>query len=216
MNEQTFETNPEEPELSSAEGEKDVPETDSSSPDSGEEINLENLSKITGREFKNVEDFQKHYKELSSFVGKNPKELEEKAKKYDEEIAKSKTELKKATTDGSSNEDIRELRSKIEEMELLKDNPEASKILSTIKAVATSKNVSMKEAYEQDLKSLLESNIEAERLKNEERNSSVETKSRISSADSTKINQLVADIRKNDSGAAKEELVREYLKQRNV
>jgi hypothetical protein len=215
MEEQTFKSDSEELELGSAEGVKDVQDgLDNSSAREGktqEELSLEELSKLTGREFKDKEDFQKHYKELSSFVGKNPRELEEKARAYDQRIAETKQTLSTAKSDGASNDEIRSLRLKIEEMELLKDNPEASKILPTIKSLADSRGVSLKEAFEGDLKDMFLSKLEAEKQKQEEQNVSIESKSRISSSKASKLNSLASQVKTSDSDEVKEALVREFF-----
>lgn len=211
MDEQTLNTNSEELELGSAEGEQDVPNTADSN---GSEMDLmKEISQVTGREFKDLDDFQKHYKELSSFVGKNPKELEEKAKLYDEQIGKAKNNLEKAETSGSSSEEISVLRNRIEEMELLKDAPEASRILGTIRNVASAKKVSLKEAYDSELKDLLTTKLAAEKREQEERNPSVESKPGVSSSKANKIASLTDAVRKTDSSEAKEALVREFLQE---
>ncbi len=204
MEEQTF--NNTDPETG---GEKDV-QDDLDKSDSQEEV-LKKLSEITGREFKDEEDFKKHYKELSSFVGKNPKQLEEKAKLYDEQISNSKNRFDEAQTSGAPVAEIQSLKNKIEEMELLREYPEASKILNTIRSVASSQQVSLKEAFESDLKDLFQSKLEAERRDEEERNSSVESKSRISSSKASKLASLADQVKATDTDEAKEALVKEFL-----
>jgi len=204
MEEQTF--NYTDPETG---GEKDV-QDDLDQSDSQETV-LQKLSEITGREFKDEEDFKKHYKELSSFVGKNPKQLEEKAKLYDEQISNSKDKLEGAQTGGASSAEIQSLKNKIEEMELLREYPDAYKILNTIRSVASSQQVSLKEAFESDLKDLFQSKLEAERRDEEERNSSVDSKSRISSSKASKLASLAEQVKATDTDEAKEALVREFL-----
>ena len=204
MEEQTF--NYTDPETG---GEKDV-QDDLDQSDSQETV-LQKLSEITGREFKDEEDFKKHYKELSSFVGKNPKQLEEKAKLYDEQISNSKDKLEGAQTGGASSEEIQSLKNKIEEMELLREYPDAYKILNTIRSVASSQQVSLKGAFESDLKDLFQSKLEAERRDEEERNSSVDSKSRISSSKASKLASLAEQVKATDTDEAKEALVREFL-----
>jgi hypothetical protein len=201
MEEQTLQTD-----STYVEGEKDVQD----GLDESQESVLTKLSEITGREFKDEEDFKKHYKELSSFVGKNPKELEEKARLYDD-LKESKQKLEAAETGGSSSQEINLLREKIEEMELLQDNPDTSKILGTIKSVAKAEGLSLKDAYNSKLKDLFQSKLDAERREQEERNSSVESKSRISSSKATKIASLADQVKATDSDEAKEALVREFL-----
>jgi hypothetical protein len=217
MKEQTLKTDPEEQDVGSPEGEEDVQDnldTDPSEETSDDGLDLKKLSEITGREFKDEEDFKKHYKELASFVGKNPKELAEKAKAYDEEKGKTEKKLEQAQKDGSSNEEIQVLKDKVEEMELLKDSPEASKILNTIRSVSKSRGVSLKEAYESDLKDLLLSKLDAEKRSQEEQNSSVESKARISSSKAKRLGSLVEEIKTSNSDEAKEALVKEFLSEK--
>jgi hypothetical protein len=96
-------------------------------------------------------------------------------------------------------------------MELLQDNPDTSKILGTIKSVAKAEGLSLKDAYNSKLKDLFQSKLDAERREQEERNSSVESKSRISSSKATKIASLADQVKATDSDEAKEALVREFL-----
>ena len=57
-------------------------ETDSDGED-GSNIDpvVDKLKEITGREFKDVDDFTKHYKNLSSYVGKKVEQKEVKTEK---------------------------------------------------------------------------------------------------------------------------------------
>jgi hypothetical protein len=93
----------------------------------------------------------------------------------------------------------------------LQDNPDTSKILGTIKSVAKAEGLSLKDAYNSKLKDLFQSKLDAERREQEERNSSVESKSRISSSKATKIASLADQVKATDSDEAKEALVREFL-----
>lgn len=206
MEEQTFNTDPEGQNVSPAEGDENVQKSLNIS-----ESVINKLSEITGRKFKDEDDFQRHYKELSSFVGENPKELKEKARLYDEQINSSKTKLKEIQKSGSSNEEITKLKNKIEEMELLKDYPDASKILDTIRAVAKSKETDLKSAFESDLQELLKSKLDVERRQEEERNSSVESKNRISSTKSSKLASLAEEYKRSPSDVLEQEIVKEFL-----
>ena len=99
-------------------------ESDTSSED-GESNSDDFLSKakeITGREFKDEEDFKKHYKNLSSFVGK---------KVAQKEVPK---ETKVAPSD------------RVSELEFKVDHPELKEHFDVIKMVAKEKGISYNDA----------------------------------------------------------------------
>lgn len=108
-------------------------ETDTSDED-GENQNSDFLSKakeITGREFKDEEDFKKHYKNLSSFVGK-------------------KVEAKVVKPVKAENDRVAELEFKV-------DHPELKEHFDVIKMVARERGKSYSEVVSDPLvKELLE------------------------------------------------------------
>ena len=83
---------------------------------------LSKAKEITGREFKDEEDFKKHYKNLSSFVGK---------KVAQKEVPK---ETKVAPSD------------RVSELEFKVDHPELKEHLDVIKMVAKEKGISYNDA----------------------------------------------------------------------
>lgn len=91
-------------------------ETSNSTPDL-----LSELKKITGREFKDEADFEKHYKNLSSFVGK-----------------------KTAPTPKASTDRVAELEFKV-------DHPEFKEHFDIIKMVAKEKGLSYNDAISDNL-----------------------------------------------------------------
>lgn len=202
-------------ELESAEGDKDVSEADKleEKADTSEEgaKTLEYFKKLTGRDFKSAEDFEKHYKELSTFVGQNPKELKEKAEAFDKLIEDANKTVKEAEKEGDVTPEISQLKTKVSEMELERHYPEATKHLGILQPLAENLGITLKEAYENHLKDLVTSKIEADKTKEQEKSISVESKGRISSDKSAKISQLVEDVSKTDSEKSKQDLVREYL-----
>ena len=99
-------------------------ESDTSSED-GESNSDDFLSKakeITGREFKDEEDFKKHYKNLSSFVGKKV----------------AQKEVPKETKVDSSD--------RVSELEFKVDHPELKEHFDVIKMVAKEKGISYNDA----------------------------------------------------------------------
>lgn len=216
-------TNSEEWELDSSEGEGDVTpseDLEATNPSGEEEEILSKVKEITGREFKNLQDFQKHYKNLVSLVGDQKiAELRKKAEAYE----KLQQEIDKEAEEFINSEEgqeflkeyqpseVEELKRKVEEIELTKVHPEAEKFLNVIYPIAESQGITLKEAYEDYLKDLVASKLEMEKAKNEERSISVEPKGRISSQKASRISELVEKIRKTDSDSAKQALVREFL-----
>ena len=211
MENKPLETNPEELNVDSAEGRDDVSATSQEDADASGDDRLNYFNKIAGRDFKSVDDFEKHYKELSSFVGKNPKELQEKAEAFEKLSKGAQQTVDKAEREGSVTPEITQLKDKINEMELERHYPDAVKYMSLIGPLAKQLGISPKEAFENHLKDLITSKLEVDKAKEEEKNISVESKGRVSSSKSAKIGQLTEAIHKTDSQLAKEDLVREYL-----
>ena len=127
MEEQTLR---EEGELEGADADEelasDFDDTDTSDED-GKATNSDFLAKakeITGREFKDEEDFEKHYKNLSSFVGKKvaPKEAPR----------------------GVATDRVAELEFKV-------DNPEYKEHFDVIKMVAAQKGISYNDAVSEPM-----------------------------------------------------------------
>jgi hypothetical protein len=211
-------TNSEELELDSPEGEEDVSTDETNGGESTnaseKEIDMEKIEKVTGRKFKDLGDFEKHYKELSSFVGKNPKELKEKAESFDKIMADANhaiKESKEGKSDLNENE-VSQLKKKVEEMEFIRDYPESKTHLDIISSFAKGKNISLKEAYEDHLKDLISSKSESEKAKEQEQFIGVESKGRLSQGRSVKINEIAQRVIKSNSDEAKEDLVREFFK----
>jgi len=91
---------------------------------------LSKAKEITGREFKDEEDFKKHYKNLSSFVGK--KVAQKEAQK--ETPKETKVDSKEAPSD------------RVSELEFKVDHPELKEHLDVIKMVAKEKGISYNDA----------------------------------------------------------------------
>lgn len=210
-----LDTDSEELNVGSAEGNKDVSEAKklevkANTLEEGAK-KLEYFKKLTGREFKSDEDFEKHYKELSSFVGKNPQELKEKAEAFDKLIEDANKTVKEAEKEGDVSPEISQLKTKVSEMELERHYPEAIKHLGILQPLSEKLGITLKEAYENHLRDLVTSKIEADKTKEQEKSISVESKGRITSDKSAKISQLVEGVSKTDSEKLKQDLVREYL-----
>lgn len=122
MDDQTFEDESFE-EVSDTSNEEGYAEETDSDGEDGSNIDpvIAKLKEITGREFKDVDDFSKHYKNLSSFVGK----------KVEPKVAKE--------TKTNKDELIEELAFKV-------DNPELKDNFDIVKMVAKHKGISYSDA----------------------------------------------------------------------
>lgn len=132
------------------------------------------LEKISGRTFKDAEDARKHYKNLTSFVGK-----------------KAEPEAKKSVDPLSASMDrIQALEARLEEKEFLAENPQAKEHLKIVRAVAKDKGVTLAEAFN-DVKDVIDS---ASAYK-KEREIGVSSKNRINPQQEKKLQQLANKAR---------------------
>lgn len=113
---------------------EDTPEATPQEPgaeDVGGKLTLEEINSMTGREFKSKEEFEKHYKNLSSFVGKKT----EAPKPAKEEL----TDLM-AKVSG--------LEQTVKERDFVYEKPEAKDHLDLIRSVAKAEGLSLPDAWE--------------------------------------------------------------------
>ena len=205
-------------ELESSEGEENVSEAEDLETSEKEE---EYYKKLTGREdIKGKEDFEKHYKELSSFVGQNPKELKEKAEAFDQMIEDANKIVDEAEETGEipplekempELAEVSSLRDEFDDMKFLKKNPQAETFIDVIKAVAKEKGISREEAYQDNLKDLITTKLEADKTKEEEKSRVVESKTRVAPGMTAGVNKLIEEVQKTDSIDAKQKLVEKIL-----
>lgn len=160
-------------------------------------LTLAELNELSGRTgdnaFKSKEDYFKHYKNLSSLVGK-------------------KEEPKKEVKNDGGNDDIRkeiaELRQTIVEKDFVSENPAAKEHITLIRDVAKSRGVSLSEAYE-SVKDIVDS---ASAYK-KEREVGVNSKNRINPMQSQRLNKLAQNVKAGDR-KSEEALVAEFFKNR--
>lgn len=175
-------------------GQEDVGGEDASAP------SLEELNRITGRNFNSLEDFEKHYKNLNSLVGDQTRvENEKKAKELES--------LKSQTNSPELQERLDRLEAIIAEKDFIRENPTAEKALDLVKAVAKAKGVSLEEAWTNEVKDVAESAYAYK----EEKEIGVRSKNRIIPAQAKKVQELANQIRQTGSDEAKEALVGEWL-----
>jgi hypothetical protein len=135
---------------------------------SSEGLDVSQLNAITGREFKDVDDFKKHYTNLNSFVGKKDeageklKSILSKAEPYASKYGLNSEEFLNyyLTNPAATEDDIREhfnqrtakkedteIHSKVSRLEFLVENPEAKNDIKLIETLARGMGVSFEEAY---------------------------------------------------------------------
>lgn len=181
--EETPEETPEESEESPEEaGKKDV------EPATKEDF-LDTVKKVTGREFKSPEDFEKHYKNLASFVGK---------KQEDKPAVKS--EVKPSA-------DLSDINQKILKMEFLGETPDAKSHFETfVKPLADGQGISYAEAWEK-IKPL----VDAGEAQKTEKEIGVNSKNRIAPPTNSQLKKL-EETAKTGSQEAQEAYIAEKFK----
>lgn len=142
-----------------------------------EGLNLEKLKEITGRDFKDEEDFQKHYKNLNSYVGKKV-QSEKASPKVDPDLVDKLAE-------------IDELKDYVMERDFLDDNPDAKDSLDLVKAYAKDKDISLAEAWE---KGGIDKLVEANKARENELEIGVKSKNRLNSSEVKKIGNLAKKV----------------------
>lgn len=160
--------------------------------DTPKDLDLDKLKDITGREFKDEEDFTKHYKNLSSYVGKKV-DAEEKV----EEESKDEPDLA---------DKIASLENRYVEKEFLDDNPDAKSHIDLVKAVSEKEDIPLGKAWDTKVKDL----AEAKKAREEESEIGVKSKNRLSPTESKRVNSLAKKVAEGDV-EAEESYVKEAL-----
>lgn len=217
-------------ELKSLEKKEDVSKTETLESEKVDEA--EYYKKLTGREdIKSKEDFGKHYEGLKSLVGdQKVAEMRTKAEKFDilqKEINKEAedflgTEEGKKLTEEKKGEVIEErvstLEDKTKKRDFLVSHPEAEPLMSLVKTKADRNEISLEDAFikplegeKYSLKELLDSRLEVDKTKEEEKSIGVDSKQRSGVIASQEATQLVEKVEKSDSFEDKQKLVEKVL-----
>lgn len=152
---------------------------------------LTKVSAISGREFKTIEEYEKHYKNLASFVGK---------KIEPEKEAQLKAPDKKET------EGITQILANQKKIEFFMEVPEAKKHFDEfVKPLADGSGLTYAEAWER-VRPLIQVSEEQEK----EKEIGVNSKNRIQPIANSELKELVAEARKG-SASAQEQLVAKML-----
>lgn len=155
----------------------------------------EKLEEISGRNFKDEEDAIKHYKELSSFVGKVGQE----------EKTKEKPEVKEVKQPVTDNDALRAIQERLDRQDFLAAHPDVVDQFELIQTIAKGKGVSYEDALA-DVQPL----IDAKKANDEEKDVGITSKNRIRPASNKDLQALRERAMRGDS-SAQEELVKQTL-----
>jgi len=187
-----------------------------------EKLTLKDINELTGRDFKNRDEFIKHYKNLASFSGSDEaQDLRKKAKEYDKmmEDAKKVEELlgeeekgkegkkdKKEIEDKrlsdlaqkqlTTEEEITKLKEQLKDAEFVKKYPDTVPFLDVIKAAANKVEKDIDEFYPgSDIESLIVNKKAFEDVKKKEKDLGIKSKPRLAPGRSQKLVDLVRQLK---------------------
>lgn len=172
-------------------GENQTPDADSNKEGAGNEENqadaleLSLLSEKAGREFKNSEDFLKHYENLKSFAGKVNQDT-------------PKNQDSPGQGDSAILEKMLSLEKKVSERDFLLDNPKAKDHLNLLRKVAQADGVGLEEAWKDEQVQELVKSHEAYQ---KETGVGVKSKNRINPLQSESNKDLITKARQGDEEA---------------
>ena len=185
----------------------------------------EYYKELTGRnDIKTKEDFDKHYEGLKNLVGDQKiVEIRKKAEAHDkmlkdagEDIDKfTKTDDGKKVIEGvkedEKKDEIKGMKAQMAEERFIRKHPELESYVELVQAVAGEKGLDLESAYKNHLEDLIASKIESDKSKNDEKNSSVNSKSRLSSSKGRNLEQLSKDALEHPSDDTQHKLVEEFF-----
>lgn len=207
------EADPSEQNVSSEEGEENVSqESPNTSEESSEgEANeiLGKIKKVTGREFKSLDDFQKHYSNLKEFSGtEEAQKVRKKAELFDQLQKEAREVNEKMKADEKPQDKLSTLEKRFNKSEFLRKNPDAEKHFTLVEALAGQKGLSYEEAWNNHVKEYGESLSDKER----EKSDIIESKQRSATGASKDISALAQQIQENrKKGKGTEELQTELV-----
>ena len=211
--------NPSESDVSSEAGEGHVENQQANTPEaeaqpSAEQtdkgLNLEDLNKMAGRDgdraFKTRKDFEKHYGELSSYVGKKVEaEKVQKAAEAKEEVDAKAEALTEA-------DKIAALNVRLDEESFLRRHPdveEGSAELDLIKKYADQSNTTLDEAYKEETLSTLLKDLKVGREKRESE-TAIESNQRLATNE-PKLSPEIIKAASMGNTHARREVIREMV-----
>ena len=164
-----------------------------------ESLTLEELEGDAGRNFKSIDDFKKHYKELTSYVGK---------KKTDSE---PKPQVGQIDQLKELNEKIESIEEKTNERDFVEMFPDAEKYLDIVRSVAAADGSTLSSTWKTKFSKII-NGYEAHL---QDTGIGVTPKNRLTPTES-KENQQLRDDAKAGIDAAQEALVGKHLKDSGI
>lgn len=159
------------------------------------ELSLEELNKISGREFKSKEDYLKHYENLKKLVG-------------DQDLAKKRKEAKEVKKEDNVDktaQELAELKKDIAKKDFLIETPTAKPFIEPLEAYADRQGVSLEEAWNSESFQLIAESSQRTGKK-------LTTNNKIAPARSKEIDRLQKEVVETGSEDAKLNLVKEFFK----
>ncbi len=194
---------------------------------------LNYVKNISGRDFKDQADFEKHYKNLTSFVGDGKiQSYKTKAELYDKLMAEADNVAKalnpepqpqpEAPKPDESVKEIKDevarLREELQVKDFVAANPDAVPVLDIIKAVSAQTGKSVNEVYSSsEIKNLIEERKQLKELQAQTKDLGVNSNQRITPPKSEVIGGIVKQLTDpkyipgRDTDKLKQKLVEEYF-----
>lgn len=151
----------------------------------------EELEAIVGRPIKDKEDFKKHYVNLKSKVGALPPRVEKRIE---------------PAIEAQIPVEVSSIREELEELKFSRKFPEAEKHMDLIKSISKGDKIPLDKAYEK-----VKSYLDASETQSKEKEIAIESKNRIASKETQKLNKVIQQFKADKSEQAEQQLVSEYL-----
>ncbi len=196
-------------------------------------LSIDDLKKVTGREYATREEAIEHLKNLNSFVGdKEVAEARKAAKEYNEFInryadtngltpAEAKAQLlgsieqaeerDEDDATASIKKELAAMKSELARKNFLEEYPEAKAHIKAIEAGAKGAGETLDEFYRSS--GLQEVITNSSKVQQAEQSNIVSAKSRVAKSSAARFNQLSEATRKNPTEENRQALVAEFLKQ---
>lgn len=157
------------------------------------ELSLEELNKVSGREFKSKEEYLKHYENLNKLVG-------------DQTLAKQRKEQKEKKVEvNETAQELAQLKKDLAKKDFLLDTPTAKPFIEPLEAYAEKHGISFEEAWNSDSFRLIAESSQRVGKK-------LTTNNKIAPARSKEIDRLQQEVASTGSDDSKIDLVKEYFK----
>ena len=161
-----------------------------------DQLSLEELNALAGRNFTSKEEFTKHFEGLKSLSGDQEAIKERKAQKELE---------KKVTEEASLKGELDQLKKDLSKKDFLIETPTAKQHIDILEAYAEKNGIALSEAWNSEaFKPIAEASQRASKQ--------ILTNNRITPVQAQTVNRLADEVKSTGSDDAKIQLVKEYLK----